>query len=1705
MFCKAKMNHNNFEEMTIEIVTTEQEVRGATPASTRALFDSVLLSPNIATMEDINKMQLHTYLTHFRGKSIGDEVTIQGVSLVLLGIYLEPCLCHTIDAAEQFYRVYYLYCDMDDTMYNIKQLIDRTSADFEVVRENPCDYEFIRAHFAISNPVFREEPDISQQGIGEALGAISGGVGQMAELPKTIDKCASDLTNIHETVCSLADVITEQTDRVRSLASMFSAVDAEGVTYIERILSRIEDLGLVGVGIFTAGTWQSVVIMLLQYFKTFVPGSAIRLLSMKFEELRGIFSSFKMMGFCAQGEGEPGTFNLLTSIKWLNSHWQTIRNSDAARKMGDIVVVCLSFLCGGSEVEKFISTKMFEMFRLKAWDPMKGGGTLGLIDTVLSSLQFIIEKGKAVFDTGSIASIFYSESEWQSIDIEYLLLMDWAKVAVTERIAQIAEISENVFLSEDDYRYRLKVIRDKLYAYRKEEKNKINQQKIDNMILKLGTIAVSIRMLKKAASYKQSPFSVMFYGASSINKSLLMNATAKAIMEANGWPSGHDNICSPNESDKYDTEYDDEKHNTLFIDDILNTKVDWYDKPPTDRILRVKNNQPHTVLKADVDSKGAMTWQVKLMVLSTNVKDLQAHLFSNLAASIMRRLDFIVTTYLKKEYTDVNGAFTNPTDEVLPNAWYFRVEKVKLTEHSGYAFVDEYSTDNVSELLEYLAKKSISHSALQKKIVKNNSSLFDHGFCRHFKVGTSCKVCGGSEPLKDAEFGQQGTLEDIPHCTTEQYRKDVEKFSEEFRNRFGYEQSLFEMPWRDDYCRPEPNGLLKFLQSNWHIGACIGGVAVVIAGMIGIARSICACVCPWPQSVQEKIPVPIEGERENVWKARKFRSIPLVRRSQLSASTNSNDLIRLLTRDIRACRIECEGAKSLCNIVPLGGEYWLGPAHSLSCEKPFKVTLADCREGTLGIDGVSEIKERSDVVVIEGTDYAIIRLTSTPPKRGYLKYFPEGNVESNIVATCIYRPRPDYVPTPNVLRDGILVKMEEESGVHGCYTTMVNVTNVARYQVGSTSYLGYKYAFPVGTFNGLCGMALVAQARGAVILGLHLGGSEGSTPVGVAGAITIEQIEHALKSFTKPYVTMVGSGGIDDVQYGYSFDQEGLSGDKEINPKHCMNFMDSAEPCAIEVYGAHDKGTRTLRSDVRKSLISQSVEDVMGLPNKHGKPKGIGTYRPFQSNAQNMMTPCNNFDPALLAKAADDIFEHHKKALDDNHGAGAMNVHFVSTDVAVNGVPGLSGMDRIALGTSAGHPVDKPKLSLVDMEKSKVDSYGVIENIVFEDVVYERVQHLEEKALNDERLHVIFRANVKDEPTKLTKEQLRIFAGTPIDYLILCKRALSALNRVMQINWHKFECCISANCYDDDWTKLYESVMQPGCQDRFFCGDYKHWDKTLSPVLLRAGAGVIMRMCEHCGYSEDELKIVNAILIELIYPIYEWDGVYAQFLSSMPSGVFLTVMMSNICNGILFRYTFYSNAPEGEKFSDHIKCNFMGDDNLGTVGVRCTWWDQTVHAKILGDIGIAYTAADKTSSLTPFVSQKDCTYLKRKFVWDSELRQYLAPIEESSISKTLHNYMKRKRSMDTPEMISGNAIDHAVEEYFRFGKEIYEKRTAQLFEIIKRHNLYIYCHCLIHNRMPFYAEMVDKYRKDIIVKYAVREDGIRRADSLQEAMLLDFQ
>jgi hypothetical protein len=278
--------------------------------------------------------------------------------------------------------------------------------------------------------------------------------------------------------------------------------------------------------------------------------------------------------------------------------------------------------------------------------------------------------------------------------------------------------------------------------------------------------------------------------------------------------------------------------------------------------------------------------------------------------------------------------------------------------------------------------------------------------------------------------------------------------------------------------------------------------------------------------------------------------------------------------------------------------------------------------------------------------------------------------------------------------------------------------------------------------------------------------------------------------------------------------------------------------------------------------------------------------------------------------------------------------------------------------------------------------------------------------------------------------------------------------------------------------------------ERMIAGDYAAFDKTAAPEAMLGAFDQLIKIAEMAGYTERQLTIMRGIATEICLPVYEFNGVLLQMFGSNPSGHPLTVIVNNIMNSLYLRYAYYvmHDGEEVPPFADVISLMCYGDDNAMGVSELETKFNHTRVSEELAKVGIVYTMADKEAQSVPYIPFEQVSFLKRHFVWDDNLQQFLAPIEEASISKSLHNYIKRKGSDTLPEKIAADAIKNAQREYFRHGRSVYEMRMEQLAKVRDECDLVAYV-----GDLPSYSEAVEIYQQAL---NRVGKDSTQEPDTI---------
>eukprot|EP00493_Phyllostaurus_siculus_P022958 UN23292 len=124
----------------------------------------------------------------------------------------------------------------------------------------------------------------------------------------------------------------------------------------------------------------------------------------------------------------------------------------------------------------------------------------------------------------------------------------------------------------------------------------IFQARLDKMIV----WKADFNARRSNGKFRKAPLSIWIYGKSGVGKSSLSQLLIKALLNYMGVPKDElDRIASINEQDKYDSTITGGVH-AYLTDDVMNTKADYLECAPTQKIVDHNNNAPLFANKAEI-------------------------------------------------------------------------------------------------------------------------------------------------------------------------------------------------------------------------------------------------------------------------------------------------------------------------------------------------------------------------------------------------------------------------------------------------------------------------------------------------------------------------------------------------------------------------------------------------------------------------------------------------------------------------------------------------------------------------------------------------------------------------------------------------------------------------------------------------------------------------------------------------------------------------------------------------------------------------------------------------------------------------------------------------------------------------------------------------------------------------------------------------
>ncbi len=653
-------------------------------------------------------------------------------------------------------------------------------------------------------------------------------------------------------------------------------------------------------------------------------------------------------------------------------------------------------------------------------------------------------------------------------------------------------------------------------------------------------------------------------------------------------------------------------------------------------------------------------------------------------------------------------------------------------------------------------------------------------------------------------------------------------------------------------------------------------------------------------------------------------------------------------------------------------------------------------------------------VKIPDSDFSLCFVTSGGSMKDFRKFLPE----NGSIKRCDAR-----LVTRDIMDNGLTMLPT----LYGGSTCVVH---------SKDSFPGGFYTLKTDTKAGMCMSPLISDMKGSFILGFHLGGKG---KLGGCGTFTRAQADLALKELAEvPGVVLTASCGdlLEPNMGDFPFSSYGqpILKDTNIHPKSAVNFLTPG--ACIDVYGS-TTGKATPHSHAVPTLISDSVSQVFGVPQQWGPPKmkGKGNY-PFQATLVHSAVP--SLPVGSILSTAVVCMKSITGRLKDKIPE-LFDVKPLSRVETVSGIMGKKFIDPMNFNTSPGFPLTGTKHPLlVDLDAEDYPHIG--KPRTFTDEVWAEFDKVVGILRSGERCYIIWKACLKDEATKLTKDKVRVFQSAPLALQLLIRMYFLPLVRIIQMNPLAYECAVGVNAEGLEWEELWEAAMSKG-RDRVLAGDYSKYDVRMPAQVVIAAFDILIDIAENCSYSEEDLHIMRMMVSEVVYPVVAYNGDLIQLFGTNPSGQNLTVIINSLVNSLLLRSCFYSKHPDGV-FKDACSVITYGDDVLGTVSEQYTDFNHISYAAWLEKFDMKFTMPDKESTPTEFMAESDVDFLKRKCVYNEDLGHRVGLLSEDSIYKRLHCHLLSKEL--TLPMHSAENIQSSLHDWFFYGREVFEDRRAKL-------------------------------------------------------------
>ncbi|APG76863.1 hypothetical protein 1 [Beihai picorna-like virus 54] len=1208
-----------------------------------------------------------------------------------------------------------------------------------------------------------------------------------------------------------------------------------------------------------------------------------------------------------------------------------------------------------------------------------------------------------------------------------------------------------------------------------------------------------IDFMDKGNKLHEEPLCIIIYGEPSVGKSGIMFTLIKILSERYGFDAEDENIWYPAKGDEYDTGYNG-KITVIIDDDRANETKDFIGKTKYARLLQWVNIVPAVTVQADLEKKSRIPYDFKLVIGSTNNLRMNVEHFAINQLAHLRRcieIEARVKPEYKKEIRTSNGKtlttnaidaskWTGPADdpfhemhEIRMVYWTQKPEQSNAVCHYGKWM---NAPDAYHEIVAECDRRKASCRKYLDSIttIRQSKTCSGCGFpkkwCRHEK--DECHDC---EP----EYGE--TLVAALNSTN-LYNTVLLHMLWRFAPGFFLHGSLCD--WISIQIMRALCYGIRFIGSNWVVRLLIGNLIFAMAGMLfgcGNYRLFAwmhfmMLVLAW-LILAPRIKHMIERQvADGVMNTVSGMPTLLIAGQVMALGTSAYMLysaLKTLASLTRTMSIRPEGRLQPANQTEVR-ERNAETNPWLTIEPPQYVRPTKARNMTadqvinklrnnllhvnmMSVRGNSKIFSNMFIIqpgvgllphhALQEMDWKVhklhmVRGSDTPACKmscfihNAVRIGTSDFVLVQLTGLCSFTDALDFLPEQHWPHRGLTTMVTREQEGHLSYRRVNHVFN-NYVSNGLIKWAGSYHHFPPGqpTSRGDCCSFLVSDLNPHLVVGFHMGGAPGRG-YGCSHQLTKQMVLDALDTFPKKIepdqpipLPMAESGEIVVDRFG----RHENNYTPDFHPRAVVNFGSVVNGHVAEYYPVGTIKTNRSKyiSEVRKTPMSPYLEE-QGRPCKWGPPL-FRSDRNHADHFQIMIHGEHDYPPAAVDWAVRDyLTEMHdclKRCPPDVNRP-------LTLDQAINGMPGQRFIGRMNMKTSSGFGLKGKKIKHFENLGTELDPHYVPSEEL------EREIHLiVEKYKNGQMDHPIARSGLKDEPTKIGKEWVRVFSTLPVASLIVAKMWIMPVINFINSHPLSAETAVGVNCTNDEWHEAGEWLDEfPLAVE----GDYSKYDIRQNGQIMRAFVTVIVDLARHMGYAEDDLKILQTVMFDHTATTWMYAGTLFKTDGSLPSGALDTILLNGGGNSLRKRVFYYITwwhklKCQPEPFRKHVHALTMGDDSGDTTDLL--WYNAREMQLFFSHYNMPFTDSNKSEIAVPNVHFSELSFCKRRWRMDARTRKFMAPIEIDSIYKSLHCV----RKSDTPigDIMIGN-VDNALRELARHDRDVFEEERAIIHKALEK-------------------------------------------------------